>query len=129
MSQQFHAATRKGLFRWERDQSGSWAIAEVSFLGDPVTNVLADSGDGAVYAALNHSHFGQKLHRSDDGGKTWQEITTPAFPPKPDDVEDLDPVRKTPIPWTVKDVWALSPGGSDPPEQDAVSRPGSDIFA
>ncbi len=31
----------------------------------------------------------------------------PQFPPKPDDVVDLDPMRGTPIPWDTKRVWAL----------------------
>ena len=30
--------------------------------------------DGAWYAALDHGHFGVKLHRSDDRGATWTEI-------------------------------------------------------
>src|SRR2546428_528318 len=46
----------------------------------PVTAVLADARDGARYAALKHGHFGPKLHRSDDQGRTWRELATPAFP-------------------------------------------------
>jgi len=39
----------------------------------------ADDG-GITYAALNLGHFGPKLHRSEDGGKSWQECKAPAFP-------------------------------------------------
>ena len=35
---------------------------------------------GTLYAALKHGHLGPKLHRSDDGGETWQELPAPAFP-------------------------------------------------
>jgi photosystem II stability/assembly factor-like uncharacterized protein len=44
-----------------------------------VTAALADARDGALYAVLKHGHFGAKLHRSEDGGKTWQELAAPAF--------------------------------------------------
>ena len=52
-------------------------------------------------------HFGVKMKRSRDGGATWEERPVPQFPPKPDDVVDLDPMRNTPIPWDTKRVWAL----------------------
>ena len=72
-------ATRKGLLTLART-SGGWTISETAFAGVPVTAVLPDARDGAIYAALKHGHFGAKLHRSDDGGRAWSEIGTPAFP-------------------------------------------------
>ena len=56
--------TRKGLFTLRGGE-----IARVSFLGAPVTAVLAR--DGALHAAVGHGHFGAKLHRSRDDGETW----------------------------------------------------------
>ena len=64
------AATRKGLFRVARGASG-WRIADVHFLGDPVSLVHADPRDGAVTAVIDHGHFGIKLHRSRDAGRAW----------------------------------------------------------
>ena len=52
-------------------------------------------------------HFGVKMKRSRDGGATWEERPVPQYPPKPDDVVDVDPMRNTPIPWNVMKVWAL----------------------
>ena len=72
-------ATRKGLLTLARKPDG-WAIADTAFAGVPVTAALLDARDGAIFAALKHGHFGAKLHRSDDGGRSWSEIGTPAFP-------------------------------------------------
>jgi hypothetical protein len=79
MNDRILIGTRKGLFTIARTVNG-WMIAATDFLGVPVTTVLRDARDGALYAALKHGHFGPKLHRSDDDGRTWREIGTPAFP-------------------------------------------------
>src|SRR5262245_40796447 len=79
MSDRILVATRKGLFILERRPNG-WTTTATAFPGVPVTAVVADARDGAVYAALKHGHFGPKLHRSEDAGRTWQDIATPAFP-------------------------------------------------
>ena len=100
MSDRLHVGTRKGLFELARRQGG-WDVADVQFLGDPVTMTLSD-GD-TDYAALDLGHFGAKLWRK-RGNAPWQEIAVPSFPPKPDDPED-------PHPWTLGKIWALEPGG------------------
>jgi photosystem II stability/assembly factor-like uncharacterized protein len=79
MSDRMLVATRKGLLALER-RNGGWAVTATHFPGVPVTAALHDPRDGALYAALKHGHFGPKLHRSDDGGKSWPETGTPAFP-------------------------------------------------
>jgi hypothetical protein len=71
--------TKKGLFELRRD-GGDWTIAATHFLGDPISMLLADPRDGALYAAVALGHFGVKLHRSRDGGESWQELPAPAFP-------------------------------------------------
>src|SRR5262249_33525190 len=78
-SDQLLVATRKGLLTLARN-GGGWAITRTALGGVPVTAALHDGRDGAIYAALKHGHFGAKLHRSDDGGRTFAEIGTPAFP-------------------------------------------------
>jgi hypothetical protein len=115
MSTRCHVATRKGLFTVERGAKG-WAITRTSFLGDNVTLVMHDPRTGMLLAALNHGHFGTKVHRSQDEGATWQEIAVPKYPEKPADyVPKTTPAEGTPADWSLKLIWALSPGGADQP--------------
>jgi hypothetical protein len=103
-------STRKGLFELGRGREG-WDIATSSFLGDNVTLALHDPRDGADYAALNHGHFGVKLHRRDKGQKNWAEIAAPTYPEKPEGLVDNDGWGK-PVNWATQMVWALEPGGA-----------------
>ena len=112
MADRLFVSTRKGLFTLDRTASG-WGITRTAFLADPMTIVL-DAGQGRIYAALELGHFGVKLHRSADGGETWEECAPPAYPPKPEDLDDRDANGKE-IPWRVEKIWALSPGGADEP--------------
>ncbi len=105
MSDRIFAATRKGLFEIRRN-NGRWRIAQTSFLGDSVSLVSKAPADGRLYAALFLGHFGVKLHASSDGGQKWEELPAPAFPKKPDDVEETLPDGK-PWPWRVDQIWAL----------------------
>lgn len=79
MSDALFVATRKGLFTVSRKR-GEWEISAVDFLGDNVSLFLADRRDGRRYAALDHGHFGVKLHRSTATG--WEEIAAPTYPPQ-----------------------------------------------
>lgn len=93
-----YVGTKKGLFVVDNGRIGA-----PHFLGDPVSMVLPD-GDGTLYAALNLGHFGVKLRRSADGGKSWQELAAPEYPPQPEDSPD-----KTP--WKLVQLWALESDG------------------
>jgi hypothetical protein len=79
MSERLLIGTRKGLFDLRRDHD-TWTVAGASFLGDPISMLLADPRDGTLYAAQALGHFGVKLQRSRDNGATWQECPAPAFP-------------------------------------------------
>ncbi len=115
MSDRLLVATRKGLFTFER-RGKSWRNAGSAFLGDHVPMCLHDRRDGALYAALSLGHFGAKVHRSQDGGATWEEIGVPAYPEPPEGAEpDKCPVRGVPIPWKLELIWSLEPGGADEP--------------
>ncbi len=105
MADVFYVASRKGLFTYKRNGSG-WETGKPDFLGEPVSAVLKDNRDGALYAALNLGHFGCKLHRSDDDGATWKELTPPAFA-KADDGDEKAP--------SLDLIWTLEPGGNDEP--------------
>lgn len=104
MSQTVWVATRKGLFTFQTDKPDT--IGAPSFLGEPVSMVLDDPRDGTVYAALNLGHFGVKLHRSTDRGRTWQECAVPSY--KDITVESGDPP-------SLKQIWSLEAGGADQP--------------
>ncbi|MFL5320881.1 MAG: exo-alpha-sialidase [Myxococcaceae bacterium] len=108
MSENLFVASRKGLFQFHRGSS-RWEIADVSFRGDAVSIVLPDEGDGAIYAGMGLGHYGVKLRRSRDGGKTWTDIATPAFPKQPEGQSDTLPDGK-PWPWRVEQIWALERG-------------------
>jgi hypothetical protein len=92
------AATRKGLFVLERGDTG-WEIRREAFLGDAVSLAVQDPRNGRLYAALKLGHFGVKLHVSDDGGASWRETASPAFPKS----EDKDAP-------SVLEIWALEFG-------------------
>jgi photosystem II stability/assembly factor-like uncharacterized protein len=113
MSNRFHVATRKGLFTFER--GSKWAVARTSFLGDNCTLVMHDPRDGSLLAALDHGHFGVKMHRSRDGGATWQEIAAPKYPEKPADYVPKTPAEGRPVEWALKLIWSLAPGGANEP--------------
>jgi hypothetical protein len=104
VAEHLHVASRKGLFRFRRRDS-TWSAGAPAFLGEPVTAVLSDRRDGALYAALRLGHFGIKLHRSPDLGETWTELPAPAFPP------DVDPAGSA----AVDMIWTLAAGGAGEP--------------
>jgi hypothetical protein len=93
-----YVGTRKGLFVF----AGA-TLGKPHFLGDPVSMVLPER-DGTLYAALNLGHFGVKLRRSDDGGKSWHEVAAPEYPPQPEGSTD-----KTP--WKLVQLWSLESDG------------------
>ncbi len=117
MSDKLLVSTRKGLFTVER-KGGTWAITGTAFLGDNVSLTLSDRRSGRHYAALDHGHFGVKLHRTNSTGTNsvdvWEEIATPKYPEKPEGFEDND-MWGRPIAWTTARIWALATGGTDEP--------------
>ena len=102
MSERMLLATRKGLLQLAR-KNGGWSIERTSFPGVAVTAALHDARDGTLYAMLKHGHFGSKLHRSDDDGRTWAELAAPAFP--------ADAAGSP----TLFQIWTIEAGGADEP--------------
>lgn len=111
MSDTLLVSTRKGLFTVSRQGAG-WDITSVDFLGDNVSLTLTDHRDGSCYAALDHGHFGVKVHRR--AGNDWEEISAPAYPPKPEGHEETD-MWGRPLEWSTARIWALETGGPDEP--------------
>ena len=108
MSDTLQIASRKGLFTLER--SGGWHVARVDFLGDNCSAVLSDTGSGAVYAALDHGHFGTKLHRAPELGAAFEEITPPRYPEKADDEEEWTDIHGRVVPHNLELIWCLEAG-------------------
>lgn len=104
MTQTLAVATRKGLFLF--DEQGN--IERTAFLGDPVTAVHRNPHSGISYAALDHGHFGVKMHRSHNDGADWEECACPIYPEKPMDAPEDDK-----NPWTLNMIWCLASGHSD----------------
>jgi hypothetical protein len=111
VSDKLLVSSRKGLFTAIRS-GGRWEISAVNFLGDNVTLTLSDPRDGRHYAALDHGHFGVKLHRSNGNG--WEEIAVPVYPPKPEGYEEKD-MWGRPIDWSTARIWALAASNADEP--------------
>lgn len=77
--------------------------------------LLEDHRDQTLYACLTLGHFGSKLQRSEDGGKSWEEVAVPVYPEGaelagPPTEEDGSPTRK---PASLSEIWALEPAGDD----------------
>lgn len=111
MSERLLVSSRKGLFVLHRRQD-AWHIGETAFLGDNVALATVDPRDGSWYAALDLGHFGCKLHRSKDQGRSWTEIAVPAFS-EGDEVVLGD--GKPPQPAALRLIWSLEPGGAQQP--------------
>jgi photosystem II stability/assembly factor-like uncharacterized protein len=106
--------TRKGAFiltadgsreRWDVDgpHFGGWEIYHLK--GSPVD-------PNRIYASQSSDWFGQVIHRSDDGGRTWQTVGNEfAYEGTPGTHQWYD---DTPHPWDFKRVWHLEPSLTDP---------------
>lgn len=86
-------------------KSAGWKLKHTSFLGIPVSLTHVDSRTGTWWACLDHGHWGQKLHRSHDQGKNWEEVEAPKYPEGTQIKEG--------IPATVHYLWAFAEGGLD----------------
>ena len=103
--------TRKGLLVLGRTSSG-WRVKSDSFVGAPVPYAFRDHRTGVLWASLDHGHWGCKLHRSDDLGKTWEEVEAPKYP-KSARMRPWKTGKSTPA--TLRYLWVLAPGGDDEP--------------
>jgi photosystem II stability/assembly factor-like uncharacterized protein len=96
--------TRKGLIVLERHGKG-WRTLRHAHAGIPVPYAFVDARTRTLWASLDHGHWGQKLSRSKDLGRTWEEIAPPKYP-KGAEVKKGKPA-------TLKYIWVIAPGGAD----------------
>lgn len=104
--QKLFLATRKGLIIFNYT-SGKWVYDSTHFPGIPVSISYVDPRTHTWWACLDHGHWGVKLHRSNDEGKSWVEIGAPRF-------EHEEQIREG-EPAAVNYIWSMAQGGKDKP--------------
>jgi photosystem II stability/assembly factor-like uncharacterized protein len=99
--------TAKGLVVYRR-QAGGWQVEQVHFTGMPVALAYADTRHNTWWVGLAHRHWGQKLHYSQDEGRSWQAVPMPRYPE--------GAMIKPGKPATLKKIWCMASAGIDRPE-------------
>lgn len=100
--------TAKGLVVYSKKET-IWQVESVHFAGFPVSMVYVDERTETWWAGTPHRHWGQKLHRSTDAGKTWQQITAPRYP----SVAALKNGKQA----SLKLIWCMAQAGEDKPNE------------
>ena len=106
--------TRKGAFVCTADAGRrEWTIDGPHFAGWEIYHVKGSPADpDRIYASQSSSWFGQVVHRSDDGGKSWKAVgNTFQYDGTPGTHQWYD---GTPHPWEFARVWHLEPTPDDP---------------
>ncbi len=97
--------TQKGLFCFRSDPSRRrWSIDGPHIAGYEIAHAWLDGRvPGRGYAAANHPIWGAHVHRSDDGGKTWEALAHAPCHTRSGDRAALEA------------IWFLAPGPADQP--------------
>ena len=106
--------TRKGAFVLTADGARKdWRVDGPHFAGLEVYHVAGSpAAPDRVWAAPSTSWFGQQVHRSDDGGRSWTAVGSDfAYAGVPGTHQWYD---GTPHPWEFARVWHLEPSATDP---------------
>ena len=106
--------TRKGAFILSADASRkSWKVDGPHFAGWEIYHLKASPADpNRVYASQSSSWFGQVMHRSNDGGKTWETVGNQF-----NYEGEVGPHKwydNSPHPYEFKRVWHVEPSLHDP---------------
>jgi hypothetical protein len=106
--------TRKGAFVLRADGARKdWRVDGPHFAGLEVYHVAGSpAAPDRVWAAPSTSWFGQQVHRSDDGGRSWTAVGSDfTYAGVPGTHQWYD---GTPHPWEFARVWHLEPSATDP---------------
>ena len=106
--------THKGAFILTSDgKRERWDVSGPDFAGWEIYHVKGSSADpNRLYASQSSGWFGQVIHRSNNGGKTWEPVGNKfAYDGVPGTHRWYD---GTPHPWEFKRVWHLEPSLADP---------------
>jgi len=106
--------TRKGAFILTSDgKRERWNVNGPHFMGWETMHLKASPADpNRIYAAPSISWFGQQIHRSNDGGKTWEPVNNQFT--YDGDTGTHQWYDGTPKPWEFKRVWHVEPSLTDP---------------
>ncbi len=105
--------TRKGAFILESDgKREKWAVSGPHFGGWEIYHLKGSPVDpDRLYASQSSDWFGQVVHRSDDGGKSWVTVGNEfSYAGETGTHQWYD---GTPHPWEFKRVWHLEPSLTD----------------
>ena len=106
--------TRKGAFVLTADGARKdWRVDGPHFAGLEVYHVAGSpAAPDRVWAAPSTSWFGQQVHRSEDGGRSWTAVGSDfTYAGVPGTHQWYD---GTPHPWEFARVWHLEPSATDP---------------
>src|SRR5690606_36045623 len=106
--------TRKGAFILTSDEERkNWEVSEPHFPGMEIFHLKGSPANpDRIYASQASDWFGQIMHRSDDGGKTWETVGNEfAYEGEVGTHQFYD---GTPHPWEFRRVWHLEPSLHDP---------------
>ena len=106
--------TSKGAFVLTSDgKRKKWEVSGPHFGGWEIYHLKGSPADpNRIYASQATDWFGQVIHRSDDGGKTWDTVGNEfVYKGEPGTHQWYD---GTPHPWEFKRVWHLEPSLDDP---------------
>jgi photosystem II stability/assembly factor-like uncharacterized protein len=106
--------TRKGAFVLTSDaKRAKWDITGPHFAGWEIYHLKGSPVDpNRIYASQSSGWFGQKIQRSNDGGKTWDPVGDEfTYAGVPGTHQWYDGTQH---PWEFKRVWHLEPSLSDP---------------
>lgn len=100
--------TRKGVLILVKQGKG-WQVTRQSFPGLEVSYAFRHPYTNDIWAALETGHWGPKLHRSPDGGSSWQEIQLPEYPQG----AEINPG----VPAALSYIWMVCEGHAQKPNQ------------
>jgi photosystem II stability/assembly factor-like uncharacterized protein len=106
--------TRKGAFVLTADgKRERWDVEGPLFAGWEVYHLKGSLADpNRLYAAPGTGWFGQVIQRSDDGGRTWEQVGNRFAYDGPTGTHLWH--DGTPHPWEFARVWHLEPSRTDP---------------
>ncbi len=106
--------TRKGAFVLTSDGTRkNWDVSGPHFGGWELYHLKGSPVDpNRIYASQTSGWFGQKIQRSDDGGKTWNPVGDKFLYDGPTHTHQW--YDGTPHPWEFKRIWHIEPSLTDP---------------
>lgn len=105
--------TRKGAFILSADgKRDKWQVSGPHFAGWEIFHVKGSPvNPDRLYASQSSDWFGQVVHRSDDGGKSWAPVSNEfVYEGVPGTHQWYD---GTPHPWDFRRVWHFEPSLTD----------------